>query len=156
VVSVVSVNIVINVKGDAKRKGIILDVVPESFSSESAGISTYFKNTGTTTMTAVAYNKVYDSGGNLIHELKSPSSAVKPGATNNFKTNMDMKGINSTNVSVHTEVDFITGHASKDGYIELSDTVILQEEYKTDNNLLIAILIIIAIIIISVYIVKSR
>ena len=124
VVSVVSVYLLLNVHGNAAREGIILDVVP-GYSDKKILLNTYFKNTGTVTLTAKSIQKVYDADGNYIAEVVSPKTTIKPGLTSVLNAELPVDGINLSYLSVSSTVDYVTGAAHKNSTISMPEKVIV-------------------------------
>ena len=152
VVSLVSVSVLVKVKGEAERKGIILDVVP-SASDKYVEMSNHFKNTGTVTFLAKVTNIIYDSSGSNIGEFISPPQTVGPGSTAIFKTYVPSKYISTKEFDVSTIVDYHTGSTQRNMSLNIPEQAVqVPFQPKAESSVELIYVVIIIIIIISIFI----
>ena len=148
IVSVVKIPIFFNVDGNAKRRGIILDTTAHSYTGNSFMLKTYFQNTGTLTLYALAENNIYDENGTFVGSFPSTREYVKPGETVALVSSVNShmpEGI----YKVSSRARFTTGDTIKDSVITLSgeaEPIVQEAEFPW----LIVILIIMVIIVIIV------
>jgi hypothetical protein len=143
VVTITSINIFFKVPGDAKREGIILDTVPESYTPNELGIDTYFQNTGTTTITAKAIQKIYDKDSNFITEISSAEEFVKPKEVKTLKGFLPVTGISFGDYNVFTTVSYTTDSAYKNSTISITPEILVAKPKAEEFPLWIFIVIII-------------
>jgi len=149
VVAVTSVSVLFKVTGDAKREGIILDVTKGKVIGDRLEINTYFKNTGSVTISAKAFQSIFEDG-KPIENLTSPLQFVKPGETAILKTYLNLGKVSPGNFDVLTTVSYTTGSTSKNStlVIEAIPTI---EKPKEIFPWWIIILILIVLIAIGIY-----
>ena len=119
VVAVTSVTVILDVDGDASRKGIILDVNPGDFLGNNLEINTYFQNTGTDTISAKAFQDVYNNGTSIAN-ITSEMEYVKPGEVKILKSYLPSQEITSNSFDLSTIVSYTTGSAAKNSTILIS------------------------------------
>ena len=149
IVPITTVTVMFKVPGIALRKGIILDSTVGDFDGHNLIISNYFQNIGTDTITARAYQEIYDKDGNLVTESFSSKALVRPKETTILKTLLPVTGLYLGDYSVFTNVTYITGSVSKNSTITLYEipTEMEKIEYMPIWPIIIAIIIVISIII---------
>ena len=119
VVAITSLSVLFNVPGEARREGLILDVVPGSYIGNRLEINTYFKNTGSVTISARATQAVLKDG-NVIVNLSSSTELVKPNEIKILKTLLPLDGISFGNYDIITSVSYVTGLTEKNSTITIS------------------------------------
>lgn len=151
VVAVTSINVLFNVPGEAKRDGIILDIIPEKFTGfgQILPINVHFQNMGTVSIVARAKQKIYDKNGSLITEIYSAKEILRPNEIKNLKTFLPTSGFLEGIYNISTTVDFTTNITTKNFTLSLYPTIV--EVPKTEEYPLWIILIIIIIIILIYY-----
>jgi hypothetical protein len=112
VVAVTGVNVLFKIPGDAKRDGIILDVVPGSYIGNRLEINTYFKNTGTVTVSARASHEIV-ANNTSIANITSSTELVKPGELKVLKAYLDVYKDMPQEIEARTTVSYTTGSDSK-------------------------------------------
>jgi hypothetical protein len=112
VVAITGVNVLFKVPGDAIREGIILDVVPGSYAGNRLEINTYFKNTGTVTISARAHHEII-ANNTSIANISSSTELVKPGELKVLKAYLDVYKDMPQEIETRTTVSYITGSDSK-------------------------------------------
>ncbi|MCX6815495.1 MAG: hypothetical protein NT120_01415 [Candidatus Aenigmarchaeota archaeon] len=152
IVATTSVSILFNVKGDAKRDGIILDSTAAGYANNPFTIKTFFRNTGTTTLYGRSTTKVYDINGNNVNEYYSAKMYVNPNTVATFETPVN-DNLKEGDYNIVSSVAFTTGTAEKNATIHLYKQEAGAAPQQQPNNTLI---IIFAIIIIIVLIVAYR
>lgn len=153
VVSVVAVTLLLNVQGKVARNGVILDVVPVDVNK----LSTYFKNSGTVTMSVKAVQKIYDENGDFIAEIYSPISLAKPNEIAILDTQYPFNSINSTEFTISTAIEYPGGYSSMNSTVTLQKRAFRAPPVQAQSEaipLWIIILIIVIIVIISIYIAR--
>jgi hypothetical protein len=115
VVAVTSVSILFNVKGDARREGIILDTTAGGASGRSFSLNTAFQNTGTVTLYAQAITSLYKKGA-LVNEFQSVWQYVLPGSVKVFTAPASADEREYDTVST---VGYTTGRDVKNGSITI-------------------------------------
>ncbi|MFC2143043.1 hypothetical protein ACFLQN_01445 [Candidatus Aenigmatarchaeota archaeon] len=156
-VAVVSFNVLFKVPGEATRKGKILDTVLKNYRSTEFDLSTFFKNTGTVTMTARAIQHLYDINGTYLGEFKSSKHKVAPGSTTVMSAPVRL-ALAEGNYSVLTTVDYITNQTEKYANVTVSEDLlhitgrlIVEKEQIPFTLILLIIIIILVIIVIYKY-----
>ena len=119
VVSITSVNFLLNVEGDAVRDGVILDVLFKNFAGTKMFTNTYFQNTGTTSMTVRAYQTI-SKDGELVGESESAQELVRPGRMIAIPVPYNAASFKEGEYDVSTRVDFLTGVVSKNSTMVMS------------------------------------
>ena len=144
-VAVTSLNVLFNVPGEAKREGVILDT-----NAENGYISTYFKNTGTVTISATASQKIYDESGKHIADWRSPKELLIPGETRVFRNRFSSIG----KYTVSTTVNYITGSAFRNSTVVVAAItgMVAGKEETPWLTILIILIAIISIILIAIFI----
>jgi hypothetical protein len=108
IIGIVSVNVLFRVQGNVIRNGKILDVVQVP-SGKGIAFKTYFKNTGTTTISASASQKIYDSDSEIA-EASSTGAVLAPQETKDFLVTFDTNEIDiGKDYTIFTTVDYFTG-----------------------------------------------
>jgi len=151
IVAVARVSIIFNVIGDAKRSGTILDTTAYGYGGAGFHTKTFFQNTGTTTVYARTFSKVYDSNGTFLGEFASAREYVKPATTTAFDTPIE-GAFPEGSYDVDSKVLFTTGDTEKTSTVRLyapitGAAVKAQEEFPW---LVVLIVLIVIIIIIAV------
>ena len=148
-VAITSINIIFNIPGDAKRDGLILDTVAGNFLSNNLDIDTYFQNTGTTTITAKATQKIYDKDGNFITEIESTKEYVKPKEVRVLISSLPLNGISLGDYQVFNTVSYTTDSAYKNSTISITPELLVAKPKAEEFPvwIFIVIIIIIALII---------
>jgi hypothetical protein len=117
VIGVVSVNILFKLQGDAVRAGKILDVVQIPY-SKGVAFKTYFKNTGTMTISARVFQDIYD--GSKIAESQSFEEKLAPGDTKDFTVSFQLEEtLPDKEYTIHTTVDYTTEDVSMNSTMKL-------------------------------------
>jgi hypothetical protein len=150
IVAMTSISIIYKVPGEAIRDGIILDTVPGNYRTNELGIDTYFQNTGTTTIIAMATQKIYDNDGNFITEIYSAKEALKPKEVRNLKSFLPLTGLSFGDYKVFTEVSYTTGSSYKNSTIPITQEALVAAKPKPEEFpywIYIVIIIILAFII---------
>jgi len=119
VVAITSLSVLFNVPGEARREGLILDVVPGNYVGNRLEINTYFKNTGSVTISAKATQTILKNG-EAIATLSSSTELVKPNETKILKTLLSLDGISFGDYDVITSVSYTTGLSQKNSTITIS------------------------------------
>ena len=154
VVAVTYVTALFNVPGDPVRQGIILDVNSGNFVGNELEIRTYFQNTGTDTISARAFQTVYDNNGTGIANLTSANDFVKPGETEVLLSYLPTTGLAIGDYNITTNVGYTTGNVSQNSTITLSakpPTTVAAQPEAFPSWILILVLIIIIIVTILIY-----
>jgi len=112
VVAVTGVNILFKVPGNAVRDGIILDVVPGSYVGNRLEINTYFKNTGSVTVSARASHEIV-ANNTSIANISSSTELVKPGELKVLKAYLNVYKDMPQEIEARTTVSYTTGSDSK-------------------------------------------
>jgi hypothetical protein len=120
VVAITSFRVILDVVGDALRKGVILDVEAGSYSNNRLETNTYFQNTGTVTISASGSQRIYDKEGNLVDEIQLEKMFLKPKEIKVFKGFLSTEGLPLEDYSVYTVIDYNTGKAEKSSSIRLA------------------------------------
>jgi hypothetical protein len=114
-VAVTAITIIFNVPGRALRDGVILDSTAGKFTQSNLEINTYFRNTGSDTVSVKAVQEVFVNG-SWVSNLTSAVDIAKPGETRLLKTYLDRrlipKGVVLESAEVRTNADYTTGFAS--------------------------------------------
>jgi len=150
VVSVTTVTFLFNIEGKAIRDGIILDVVPEEITNGRFITGTYFQNTGTTTITAVASQRIHKNG-ELVAESSSSKTLVNPGEIKVLKTPFSANNFSEGYYDVSTSVNFLSDSVSKNSTILVSAALPPPVEEKPNLLWLLIIVVVIFIIAIIIY-----
>jgi hypothetical protein len=147
IVATTSVSILFNVRGSAKRDGVVLDSTTNGYAGNPFSINTFFQNLGTNTIHARTFIKIYDADKNFLGEFYSPGLYVKPGLVTLFETPVDT-GLNEGEYSIESSVIFTTDSAEKNSTIYLYTQ---QEQPKPaeDNTWIIIFAIAIIIILLA-------
>jgi hypothetical protein len=116
-VAVTAISILFNVRGPALRQGVILDVTAGKFTGRQLEIDTYFKNTGTDTITAKAMQDI-TLNGSVVGSISSSGDPVKPGETKILRTYLPESSITSGMLESgsyvsNTNVSYISGSVTK-------------------------------------------
>ncbi|MEM3393688.1 MAG: hypothetical protein QXY79_01410 [Candidatus Methanomethylicia archaeon] len=148
VVAITSVTILFKLPGESKREGIILDVTPEKYSGGRLGINTYFKNTGTVTISARSLQSIFRNG-ELIENTISPTQLVKPGEIAVLKTFLPSDKVSSGEFLVVTTVSYTTGSTSKNSTLVVKFAPPIEK--PIEFPLWIVIIILIVLIAILIY-----
>jgi len=120
VIAVISLSILFNMPGDAIRKGTILDTEAGDYSGNSLQIKTYFQNTGSVTISAKVINRIYNKTGELLEELYSGTSYLKPKEIKTFTTLLPTKNLPLGDYNVYTIADYSTNTTEKSSSIKLT------------------------------------
>lgn len=153
VVAITSVAVLFKVPGDARREGIILDVVSGGYVGNRFEIDTYFQNTGTTTISAKASQNIYRDNTSVAGPTSS-SELVKPGEVKVLRTFLPANEVSLGDYYVTTTVSYTTGYASKNSTITVSQppvAVIKPEVFPWWAIILIIVIVAIAICIYKWY-----
>jgi hypothetical protein len=145
VVALTNVNVLFYVPGDAIRDGVILDVVPGNYVGNRLEIDTYFKNTGTVTISARAYHEIIAN--NSVSNISSSTELVKPGETKILKAYLDFYKDMPQEIEVKTTVNYVTGFKYKISKISLPPAVaqyVTIPKYQIPWWMIVIIIIIIA------------
>jgi hypothetical protein len=154
VVAVTSLGIVLNVSGNAIRRGTILNTETGSYVGDRAELKTYFQNTGTVTITAKVTNRIYNESG-VIKELSSETQYVKPREIRTFTTYIP-KDVLKAKYDVYTQADYTTGTAEKSSSIDLTAVSALIIAPRQEEGIPYALLAAMAAIIIASVIIYRR
>ncbi len=148
IIGVVSVNILFNIQGDAVRAGKILDVVQAPY-SKGVAFKTYFKNTGTTTISARVFQDIYDLD-NKLAEAQSFRETLAPGETKDFTVSFQLEEtLPKKDYTIRTTVDYTTGDVSMNSTMRLEAVYYPTEVKEISIPLwLLALLVIIILIVI--------
>ncbi|MEM7817045.1 MAG: hypothetical protein QXZ20_03970 [Candidatus Aenigmatarchaeota archaeon] len=122
-VAITSVSVFFKVVGDGIRKGEILDVTSKGYNPKTLEIDTHFQNTGTTTITAKAIQKIYDKDGNFITEISSADTKIKPNELKVIKSFLPLTGLSFGDYDVLTTVKYTTDSAIKNSTISVTPEV---------------------------------
>jgi len=149
VIAITSINVIFNVHGDAKREGVILDSTPGKYGQNNLEMNTFFKNIGTTTITAKAIQRVYDKDSNFVTEISSPKLFVKPSEVKTLNSFLPLTSLSAGDYQVLTTVSYTTDSAYKNSTIFISSEAILVKPGAEELStwVFIIIIIIIAIVI---------
>jgi hypothetical protein len=148
VIAITSINVIFKIPGDAKREGMILDSTPGKYGQNNLEINTYFQNTGTTTITAKAIQRVYDKDRNFITEISSPKLFVKPSEVKTLNSFLPLTNLSFGDYQVLTTVSYTTDSAYKNSTISISSEALLVRPKEDSLSwIFIIIIIIIAIMI---------
>jgi hypothetical protein len=154
VVAVTSVGVLLNVPGNAVRSGVILDTEAAGYSGSRLEINTYFQNTGTTTISAKAVQRIYNNS-EMIKELYAGEQYVKPKEIKVFTSYLDMQNVTVGDYDAYSVVDYTTGKAEKSSVIKittpLTASVVIGAQ---ESSSLLPLLIIVIIIIVSILVYK--
>jgi hypothetical protein len=149
IVAITSFGILLNIPGDASRKGVILDTEVGNYANNEFEIISYFQNTGTNTISARATQRIYDMNGSLIEEIYSPKSFAKPKDVVSLISLLPISGLSLGSYNVYTVVDYTTDKAEMASTIKLPNPPASITATKYENNMfiyLVALLIVILII----------
>ena len=148
VIAITSINVIFNIFGEAKREGVILDSTSE-YESNNLQINTFFKNIGTTTITARAIQRIYDNNSNFVTEVASSKQFVKPNEMKNLNSFLPLTSLSAGDYQVLTTVSYTTDSAYKNSTIFISPEAILIKPKAEELStwVFIIIIIIIAIVI---------
>jgi len=149
VVAITSINILFNIDGHALRNGVILDTESGDYIGKNLEIKTYFQNTGTTTVSARAMQKIYDQDGELIDEISSSKQYFAPSEIKPMKTYLPTSGLVLGEYNVYTLVDYTTGSIDKNSTIELYEYVPPPTEEKIIDIWLIILIIMLILLVIA-------
>lgn len=152
VVAVTAVGVLLNIPGYALRKGTILDIETGNYVGNSLELKTYFQNTGTITISASAIQRIYDENGEIIKELYSGKTYVKPKEIKTFLTFLPTAGLSLKDYNVFTIVEYTTDKAEKSSVIKLISPPPTALAAKREEVLLIPLLIIISIFVVFIII----
>jgi hypothetical protein len=157
IVAISSVSVVFRVPGEARRSGQILDVTQGGYVGSGLQVNTYFKNTGTVTISAIA-KQSFVNNGTLWQDARSPTILIKPGETGVLSTFMNVIGAEYGFYEVDTKVTYTTGSASsKSGVVVEEKPEIVLEQEQSGEGYPIWIIIaaaVVAVIVISILIYK--
>jgi len=154
VIAITSIRVLLNVLGNALRRGVILDVEKGNYIGNRLEINTYFQNTGTTTISAGVIQRIYDKDGNFVNEIYSGREYVKPKEIKTFKTLWPITGLSLGNYNVYTIVDYISNKAEKSSVITLTAPPSTALAAKQEKEMVSPLFIIIIIFIVSIIIYK--
>lgn len=149
----VSFSVLFRVNGDASRQGIILDTVAENYRGSTIDLNTFFKNTGTTTMTIRATHKIYNSNGTELGTFLSPKETAAPQQVKKIFTpvRLDMPPDNYT---ISTKVNFITGETEKRTELKITGQPLAPKEVAAEARVFpITLIILVIIIIVTAYVI---
>jgi len=149
VVAITSENILFNVVGEALRDGKILDVELGKYIGNRLEIKTYFKNTGTVTITARADQKIYKDSV-VLKEFSSSVEEIKPEEIKTIKSYINVENLDYGEYQIKTLVDFTTGNTSLSSSVVLIGPVSVPEE-ETLIPIWLIVLILILLILIIIY-----
>ncbi|MFH8108655.1 MAG: hypothetical protein QXY24_02850 [Candidatus Aenigmatarchaeota archaeon] len=144
VVAITSVAILFNVPGEAKREGIILDVVAGKYVGNRLEINTYFQNTGSVTISARALQEIVKDGVS-IENLTSSTQFLKPGETKIFKTYLPSNKISYGNYTVLTTVSYTTGSTSRNSTLVVEALPIIEKPEEIFPWWIVAVILILLI-----------
>jgi hypothetical protein len=148
IIAITSINVIFKVPGNAKRDGIILDSVTGNPGANDIEIDTYFQNIGTTTITAKAFQRIYDMDKNFITEISSPKQFVKPKEIKNLGSILPLTGLSLADYQVLTTVSYTTDSEYRNSTVSISQALLAKPKTEAFPIwVLIIIIIIIAIII---------
>jgi len=157
IVAISSVTVIFRVPGEARREGQILDVTQGNYIGSGLQVNTYFKNTGTVTISALA-GQSFTNNGTLWQETRSPTILVKPGETAILSTLMNAVGAEYGFYKVMTQVTYTTGSVSSESgiVIEEKPAIVLEQERPQEEFpvWLIVVIGVLAVIAISILIYK--
>jgi hypothetical protein len=136
IVAITPVSILFRVNGYAERSGRIVDVT-----YNGGNLETYFKNTGTVSITARASNKIAGQ------EALSSTDIVKPGELHKFMAPISLK---AGDYGVATRVEYTTGSATFDSTLTVTQTVAAVAENQEAGFPIWIVIIIILIIVFSI------
>jgi hypothetical protein len=156
VVAITGITVVFNIPGEAIRKGLILDMETGNYVGNRLEIKTYFQNTGTTTISARATQRIYNESGDVIAEIYSGKGSVKPKGIITFITYMPTNGLDLGNYNAYTVVDYATGKSEKSSTIKLTAPPPTALAAKPEEASLMPLIIIFVIIVIIVSIIIYR
>ena len=151
VVAITSIKILLNVTGSAVRKGVVLDVETGKYDGDRMEVNTYFQNTGTVTVSANGVQKVYDSEGNLVREIKLPKQFVEPKEIKVFRGTLPTDEMESEDYDVYTVINYNTGEAEKASVISIAPTAMVIRAEGSGILLTVAIVVIIFVVSIIIY-----
>jgi hypothetical protein len=147
VIAITSINVIFKIPGEAKREGVILDSTSE-YGQNNLQMGTFFKNTGTTTITARAIQRIYDNNSNFVTEIASSKQFVKPNEMKNLNSILPLTSLSSGDYQVLTTVSYTTDSAYKNSTIFISpEAILVQPKAEELTWVFIIIIIIIAIVI---------
>ncbi len=152
VVAITSVRVLLDIIGNAIRKGVILDVESGSHTKNRLEINTYFQNTGTVTIGAAGIQKIYDKNGDLIKEISIGNGYIKPKEIMVFKGFLPTEGLPLEDYDVYTVIDYKTDKAEKSSTFKLTPPTALAVVYEEGIGIPLLIIIIIIIVIVSIII----
>jgi len=140
IVAVSPIHILLNVEGEPKSEGRILDVI-----YNDGKIETFFKNTGTVSIIAGATHRVHDSQDNTLEALSSrdfiqPAELKKMGAPLQLETGY---------YTVETTVDYSSGSAALNSTIAVKESSYVEVKQEAEIFSAWVYIAIVAIVIIS-------
>jgi hypothetical protein len=140
IVAVTKVNVIFNVKGEAIRKGEIVDAL-----GEGNKVRIFFKNTGSVTMKVVASGEIYYN--NKTYSFSSARETVKPNELKEIVAfiNEPLEG----NLDSRITVDFMSDKVEKKMIITFAKKPTLIAAKPIDLTFLIYIIAAIVIILIA-------
>jgi len=154
IIAVVSVNFIFNVKGEANREGVIIDVVNGGYTSGGIKLHTYFKNTGTTTISGRTHHKIYNKDGSFIMDGYSSVEYIRPKETIIFEAPIRI-GTPIGEYIVSTSVEYRTGKAETNTTIDfgrpVTPAIVAPPPQAFQIPWTIIILILVTIISIGIY-----
>ncbi len=158
-VTIAQVSILFNVKGGARREGLILDTTADGYSKYGFHLKTFFQNTGTLTLHARAANKIYDTNDTFLGEFISGSDYVKPGNTFAYDTPVQVPFPDGA-YKVESKVTFTTGEADKNStinvYAPITGVAVAAPQGEFPWLLVLLVVIIIIIIIAARWLLEKR
>ena len=154
VVAVTSLGVLVNVSGNAIRRGTILDVETGSYVGNRAELKTYFQNTGTVTVSAKVTNRIYNESG-VVKELTSETQFVKPKEIRTFTTYIP-SDVAKDSYEVYTQADYKTGSTEKSSSIDLTSVSAMAVAPGEEEGVPLIPLIAIAIVIVISVIIYRR
>ena len=148
VIAITSINVILQVPGDAKREGVILDSTSD-YGQNNLEMNTFFKNIGTTTITARAIQRIYDKDSDFVTEIASSKQFVKPNEIKSLNSFLPLTSLSAGDYQVLTTVSYTTDSAYKNSTIFISPEAILVKPGTEELStwVFIIIIIIIAIVI---------
>jgi len=148
VIAITSINVIFKVHGDAKREGVILDSTAGDYGQNNLEMNTFFKNIGTTTITAKAIQRIYDKDSNFVTEIASSKQFVKPNEIKSLNSFLPLTSLSAGDYQVLTTVSYTTDSAYKNSTIFISSEAILVKPGAEELSTWVFIIIIIVIAIV--------
>lgn len=152
VVAITAVNVLFNVVGDAIREGKILDVEKSEYKGDRLELKTYFQNTGTTTVSAKATQKIYDINDEFVIEIPSSREYFTPNEIRDLKTYLPTSNLALGEYKVYTLVDYTTGSVMLNSTINLT----IPPPPKPEEEFMPWLLIILVLVLIVLFVIYRR